>query len=356
MNSASLTTGSEFKRSSEASIWPGLLLCVGVTAVAAALQHVEEALFGAAWLESLVIAILLGTAIRSCWAPGERWSVGIRFSSKTLLEIAVVTLGVNVSTHMISEAGAGLLIGIVAVVFLSLCISYGFGRALGLPRKMAVLIACGNSICGNSAIAAVAPVIEADSDDVAGAIAFTAVLGIAVVVGLPLLAVALKMSPTGYGVLSGLTVYAVSQVLAATAPISSVSAQVGTLVKLIRVLTLGPVVLVLSLIYWRARKQQTPQAFAGAPGLGVLVPWFIVGFIAMICARSAGLIPQAAIAPAGVISNWLTVVSMAGLGLGVDVRQLARAGVRVAVVVTLSLVALGGISWVLIQMLALDPA
>jgi len=356
MTSALLTTGSESRRYGRASIWPGVLLCMGVTAVAAALQQAEEAVFGAAWLESLVIAILLGTAIRSCWAPGERWSAGIRFSSKTLLEIAVVTLGVNVSAHMISEAGAGLLIGIVAVVFLSLWISYGFGRALGLPRKMAVLIACGNSICGNSAIAAVAPVIDADSDDVAGAIAFTAVLGIAVVVGLPLLAAALHMSPRGYGVLSGLTVYAVSQVLAATAPISSVSAQVGTLVKLIRVLLLGPVVLVLSLIYGRARKQQASESCVRAPGLGDLVPWFIVGFIAMLCARSAGLVPQAAIAPAGAVSNWLTAVSMAGLGLGVDVRQLARAGVRVAIAVTLSLLALGVISWLLIQMMALDPS
>lgn len=357
MNSASLITASNSRSPSKASIWPGLLLCVGVTAAAAALQHAEEAIFGAAWLESLVIAILLGTVIRSCWTPGERWNAGIRFSSKTLLEIAVVMLGVNISAQMISKAGEGLLIGIVTVVFLSLCISYGFGRALGLPRKMAVLIACGNSICGNSAIAAVAPVIEADSDDVAGAIAFTAVLGIAVVLGLPLLAVALHMSPTGYGVLSGLTVYAVSQVLAATAPISSVSAQVGTLVKLIRVLMLGPVVLVLSLLYGRARKQATsaPSAHsARTVRLGELVPWFIVGFIVMICARSAGLIPQAAIAPVGVVSNWLTVVSMAALGLGVDVRQLARAGLRVAVVVTLSLVALGVISWLLVQMLGLD--
>jgi uncharacterized membrane protein YadS len=92
---------------------------------------------------------------------------------------------------------------------------------------MATLIACGNSICGNSAIAAVAPVIGADGEDVAASIAFTAVLGVVVVLILPLLALAWHMSPRAFGVFAGLTVYAVPQVLAATAPISSVSAQMG---------------------------------------------------------------------------------------------------------------------------------
>ena len=89
-------------------------------------------------------------------------------------------------------------------------------RLLGLPLRMSILVACGNSICGNSAIAAVAPIIDADGDDVASSIAFTAVLGVVVVLGLPLLVPLLKMSLTQYGVLAGLTVYAVPQVLAAT--------------------------------------------------------------------------------------------------------------------------------------------
>ena len=108
---------------------------------------------------------------------------------------------------------------------------------------MAVLIACGNSICGNSAIAAVAPVIGADSDDVASSISFTAVLGVVVVLVLPLLVPILQLSLTQYGVLAGLTVYAVPQVLAATLPIGALSNQVGTVIKVARVLMLGPVLL-----------------------------------------------------------------------------------------------------------------
>src|SRR6202008_1901383 len=121
-------------------------------------------------------------------------------------------------------------------------------RALGLPQRISILIACGNSICGNSAIAAVAPVIGAAADEIAASIAFTAVRGVIVVLLLPLLAPVLLLSLTQYGVLAGLTVYAVPQVLAATLPIGALANQVGTVIKLVRVLMLGPVVLGLSLL------------------------------------------------------------------------------------------------------------
>ena len=99
------------------------------------------------------------------------------------------------------------------LVVLGLSLSYGIGRAMGLPHKLAVLVACGNAICGNSAIAAVAPVIHAEKEHVASAIAFTAILGVAVVIGLPFLITPLGLSHYQYGVLAGLTVYAVPQVL-----------------------------------------------------------------------------------------------------------------------------------------------
>jgi uncharacterized membrane protein YadS len=100
-----------------------------------------------------------------------------------------------------------LIAGIACIVAVAIAASYAIGRAIGLPRRMSILIACGNSICGNSAIAAVAPVIGADSDDVASSISFTAVLGVAVVLGLPFLVPVLQLCLTQYGVLAGLTVY-----------------------------------------------------------------------------------------------------------------------------------------------------
>src|SRR3954468_3595664 len=326
---------------------PGLMLCIFITAVAMVLQHWEEAAFGHPYVEALVIAILFGIAIRSVWQPGDIWHAGISFSAKTLLEIAVVLLGASISLAAVVASGPALLSGIVATVTAALAASYATSRALGLPRRVSILIACGNSICGNSAIAAVAPVIGADSDDIASSIAFTAILGVIVVLALPLLIPLLAMSETQYGVLAGLTVYAVPQVLAATVPISAVSAQLGTLVKLVRVLMLGPVVVLLSL--FRARLKVAGPA--RRPGLMYLVPWFILGFLALATLRSLGLIPASLLAPLAISAKILPVISMAALGLGVDVRVVGRVGGRVTLAVVISLVVLIAISIALIRLL-----
>jgi uncharacterized integral membrane protein (TIGR00698 family) len=334
-------------------IGPGVALCIAVTLAAQALETVEARLFGRAWLEALVLAILVGTAVRTAWNPGKRFARGIGFSAKTLLEVAVVLLGASISAGTILAAGPGLLVGIAAVVAVAILVSFGIGRLLGLPVRMALLVACGNSICGNSAIAAVAPVIGADGKDIAASIAFTAVLGVAVVLGLPLLVPLLQLSGMQYGVLAGLTVYAVPQVLAATAPAGALAVQFGTLVKLVRVLMLGPVVLVLSLLAPRIKGRNPYAPAPTRPKLSRLVPWFIVGFLALVAMRSAGLFPQATLPPLATIANVLTVVAMAALGLGTDLKVVARAGMRVTAAVTLSLVFLGGVSFALIRLLGI---
>jgi uncharacterized integral membrane protein (TIGR00698 family) len=343
-------------------VLPGLMLCIGVTLIAMTLERAETPIFGRAWLEALVLAILVGTAIRTARPPKERWSAGISFSAKTLLEIAVVLLGASISVQTITSAGPGLLVGIAGVVVLAIAASYGLGRALRLPHRMAVLVACGNSICGNSAIAAVAPVIGADGEDIAASIAFTAVLGVVVVLMLPLLAPLLSLTGVQFGVLAGLTVYAVPQVLAATAPIGLAAIHMGTLVKLVRVLMLGPVILGLSLLTRKLRDETdetAPHVTAGdrpAPGKLAphkLVPWFIIGFLALAALRSFDVVPHAALAPVATAANLLTIVSMAALGLSTDLKVVARAGVRVSSAVTLSLLVLGGISLGVIRLLGI---
>ena len=340
--------------------FPGILLCLLVTAAASALQVIEVRFAGEAYLEALVLAILLGVAIRTVWTPGPLWHPGIAFSAKILLEIAVVMLGASVSARTVLALGPKLLLGIVLVVAIAILASFGISRLLGLPRRMAILIACGNSICGNSAIAAVAPIIGADGDEIASSIAFTAVLGVIVVLLLPLLVPVLVLSLTQYGVLAGLTVYAVPQVLAATLPIGALSNQVGTVVKLVRVLMLGPVVLCLSLLTSKLRDETDEPAPGvtagdrpkrGAPALHELVPWFIVGFLIVLALRSANVIPAAMLQPLKITAALLTTISMAALGLGVDVRVVAEAGVRVTAAVTLSLIVLGAISLGLIRLL-----
>jgi uncharacterized integral membrane protein (TIGR00698 family) len=342
-------------------IIPGVSLCLMVTAASAVLGTAEARLFGREWLEPLVLAILLGTAIRTLLAPAAGFDAGIRFSAKFLLELAVVLLGFSVSGATILGAGPGLLAGIAGTVVAGILCSYFIGRALGLRPRMAVLVACGNSICGNSAIAAVAPVIGAEGEDVAAAIGFTAVLGVLVVLGLPPLVSALGLSAAQSGIFAGLTVYAVPQVLAATAPVGAAAVQMGTLVKLLRVLMLGPVVLALSVLGSRLREgadAPRPQNTAGAraaPGVRAamqhLVPWFILVFLAACGLRSAGWVPAALLPPIASAATALTTVSMAALGLGVDVRSVAGAGGRVTASVVLSLAVLAGISLALIAAL-----
>jgi uncharacterized integral membrane protein (TIGR00698 family) len=345
-----------------ARILPGFVLCGSIAAAGYALQHVELVASGRAWIEALVLAILIGAAIRTAWTPGQMWRPGIDFSAKLLLEIAVVLLGASVSAATIMSAGWPLLISILGIVCGAIMLSFGIGRFFGLPKRLAILIACGNSICGNSAIAAVAPVIGADGDDVAASIAFTAVLGVIVVLALPLIGAILQMTQVGYGALAGLTVYAVPQVIAAAAPFGAKSVQIGTLVKLIRVLMLGPVCLVLSLMTSRLREQTDepgPNVTAGdrprpgRPALHQVVPWFIIGFLVMVVMRSVNLVPAWALTPIGSAATIFTVISMAALGLGVDVRTVSRAGGPVTITVILSLLALGSVSFGLIRLLGL---
>lgn len=310
---------------------PGVLLCAGLGLAAIGLQGLEARLAGRVWLEALVLAILLGAAVRALWTPGRRWSGGIAFSARTLLELAVALLGAGVSAASLAAVGPAMLGGIALVVALSVAGGYAIARALRLPRRMAVLIAAGNSICGNSAIAAVAPVIGAEPEDVASAIAFTAVLGVGVVLAAPGLAVLLGLSPLAAGAFAGLTVYAVPQVLAAAAPAGAAAVQVGALVKLTRVVALGPVCLALGLL----------SRGGARADLRRLVPWFVIAFLALAGMRAAGLLPPAAIQTAGQASTWLTVAAMAALGLGTDVRALLAAGPRVVAAASLSLLLLG---------------
>jgi len=173
------------------------------------------------------------------------------------------------------------------------------------------------------------------------------VLGVVVVLTLPLLVPVLHLTLTQYGVLAGLTVYAVPQVLAATLPIGALSNQVGTVIKLVRVLMLGPVVLGFSLLVGGLRPARS-RPNRGRPRLLELVPWFIIGFLVALVIRSLGFIPQGVLPAITRAAATLTTVAMAALGMSVDVRVVARTGVRVTLAVTGSLVVLGLMSYGLI--------
>lgn len=242
-------------------------------------------------------------------------------------------LGATVTGTALLQLGGWLPVLVAAFVILAILVSFGLGTGLGLPPRVALLIACGNAICGNSAIVALAPLVNADSDEVASAVAYTAVLGVSVVVGLPFLAAAMGLSGPQAGLLSGLTVYAVPHVLAAAAPMGPSAVQTGTIVKLMRVVMIGPASL--ALVAFRR--------FQGGPGrktgsIRGLAPWYILVFLGLAAMRSAGLLPAVWAEAGHHVSEILAVVAMAALGLSSDLKTIARAGPRAGLAVIFSLV------------------
>ena len=269
---------------------------------------------------------------------GALWNPGIHFAAKFVLEFAIVLLGASVSAGTIMALGPILILGIACIVAAAICFSYLICRAFRLPQRMAVLIACGNSICGNSAIAAVAPVIGAHGDEVASSISFTAVLGVVVVLGLPLLVPILRSVADAIrraGRFDGLCRAAgAGRDPADRCPEQpgrhrhQARARTDARAGRTRAVALGgPASL--------RPKAGHPQAGSRA-AFNEVVPWFILGFLIVLLLRSLGLIPEALAAGDYPHGRRSTTIAMAALGLGVDVRVVARSGVRVTLAVTAS--------------------
>jgi len=307
---------------------PGLLLAVVIAVCAAGLGRLEADLLGRAWLEPLVLAILLGMLIGNVVRLPPAVEPGIRFSAKTLLDIAVALLGATLSWAAVAALGAKLFLVIALVVTVGLLLAFLIGRALGLGARLAMLIAAGNAICGNSAIAAVAPIIGARREEVAAAIALTALIGVVTVLALPFAVFALGQELPDYAVLTGLTVYAVPQVIAAAAPFGTAVIALATLVKLARVVMLGPLTLGLALVAHRFAQADENQPLRRSPML--FLPWFIIAFALLAAARSAGMIGDDVAAWLGLLSKLLATVAMAAVGLEVRLATLREVGPRVA--------------------------
>lgn len=316
-----------------------------VSLLALAVGRAEEVVLGRAIIEPLVVAILIGMMVRTVRGERAGEEPGVRFVAKPVLEVAVCILGATMDVPRLFASGPMLALGIVALVTTALAVGYSIGRLAGLPSKLAILVACGNAICGNSAIAAVAPVIHAERKDVVASIALTAVLGVMVVLGLPLLMIPLHFSHYQYGVLAGLTVYAVPQVLAAAFAVSTLSGQVATAVKLARVLMLGPVVMFFALQH---RGEGT-----GPRRLSAIVPPFVVGFVVLAVLRSMHLVPDNVANGAKLVAGWLTIGAMAALGLSVDLYSVKQVGARVTMAVAGSLASLIVLAILLIRLLGL---
>lgn len=334
----------------------GILYAVAVAALAYIIQLAEEAVLGKgrALIEGLVIAILLGMVVRAVRGLDKRFVPGVGFTAKQVLEFAVLLLGARIYAPDMVKAGPILLVMIVVLVSVVLFVSTRIGLAFGLNPKLATLVAVGNSICGNSAIAAVAPVIGASKEDIASSVSLTAVLGVLIVLTLPVFYYFLGFSQYQYGVLAGMGVYAVPQVVAAGYSVSVLSGDTATLVKLVRVLMLGPVVAYFTAVAARQQRANGQSGAAMSLSFSKFVPWFITGFIIMAVLRSVGIIDASMANGIRDVSGYLTLAAMAALGLQVDFAVVRKVGRSVALAVLASLFVLISLSALAIKLLGIN--
>jgi uncharacterized integral membrane protein (TIGR00698 family) len=322
---------------------PGLAIAGAIAVAAYLIEAGEVALIEHKLLDSLVIAMVMGVVLANTMGVSEAVRPGATFASKTVLEFAVVLLGASINIDQVMEGGARLILAVTLGVGFGMAISFAIGRSLGLHTRLSYLVAVGNSICGNSAIAAVAPVINAERREIASAIGLTAVAGVLVVLLAPLILPEAGLNHYQYGVIVGMAVYAVPQVVAAAFAVSSQSAEVATLVKLMRVMFLGPVVIGTGIVM-NLRKQGHTSIRSSQ-----LLPWFVMGFFLLVALRSSGAIPGGAIDPLRQSGKALTVWAMAGLGLGVEFTALRGVGPRgITSILSMLILVLASIGLVLV--------
>lgn len=306
---------------------PGLALVAALTAAA----YLLSTLPGLRVLGALGLALLLGLAVRGLVHLPASVQPGAGYAARTLLRLGVVLLGVRLNFVLFAQAGPQVLLLDLAVIGTGLLSMTWLARRWGLPRGLGLAVAVGSSICGASAIAAAAPIIRADEDEVSVSVAVCSLLGTVGVVGYSLLALPLGLDAQRYGLMTGSSLHEIAQVLAAGAAQGGHALDFAMLTKLTRVALLAPVLLLLGAVLRRrdagAPSEQTAQAeqteqTARPP----LLPAFLVGFLLVGVVSSAGLLPSTLTNGMQTASLLLTAASMAGIGLGVNFAVLRRLG------------------------------
>lgn len=292
-------------------------------------------------LGTLSLAILLGMLVGNTVAQPymARLAAGLGVARKNFLQLGVALYGTRLLLQDVLHVGwLGVLldVGVLASTFV-LAVWLGT-RWLGLERNTAVLIGSGNAICGAAAILATEPVVKGRSDQVSVAVACVVLFGTLStfvypwLFGLSMQHGWLAQGASGFGIYVGATVHEVAQVVAAAASMGDQAAKAAVITKMVRVMLLGPFLLLLS--WWQARV----WAAAGAAAAGASdaadaparpgVPWFVWAFAVCVALRSAIDWPASAVQTVIAWDNALLAIAMAALGLGTQLRAVVRAGTK----------------------------
>jgi uncharacterized integral membrane protein (TIGR00698 family) len=322
---------------------PGLLLASAVAVSAYAIRQLPVM----ATFSPLILAIVIGIAFHNFVGTPSSAKLGVAFSMRRLLRIAIILLGLQLTITQVIEVG-GRGIGIIAATLVAtFAFTVWMGGLLGVDRKLAQLIAAGTSICGASAVIATNTVTNASDEDVAYAVACVTVFGSVAMFTYPLLPGLLHLDSHAFGLWSGASIHEIAQVVAAAFQDGQKSGEFGTIAKLSRVMLLAPVVITLGLMARGGNKSDPASSVTSArPPM----PWFVLGFVALVGINSLIAIPAEAKMWIVAVTTFLLSVALAAMGLETDIRKLLAKGIRPALLGALAFVFIASFSLLLIKL------
>ncbi|MDN4173480.1 putative sulfate exporter family transporter [Nocardioides sp. SOB77] len=293
---------------------PGLALA-GAAGGAALAAHAAVPALGAT-----LVAVLLGLAAAASGRLPAAVRPGLATAARGVLRTGVALLGLQLVLAEVVALGWPVLLVVVGVVALGIAGTLLAARLLGVPPEQGLLVACGFSICGAAAVAALDGVRRGRAEDVARVVALVVVCGSVAMVGVPLLGALLGLSPVSTGAWAGASVHEVGQVVVAGSILGGAALQVAVAVKLGRVLLLAPVLAVVAV---RARREHTPDSPVRRPPL---VPGFVLVFVALVVLRAVVPLPDVALGAAAQVQSAALATAMFALGCSLDPVALRRTG------------------------------
>ena len=297
--------------------------------IIAAISKLIESILPIHLIGASVIALFIGMIINHFWKPNDTFSAGLKFTSKKILKFAIILLGASLNIKIVLEVGKMSLCVMAFTLLTCFGVGYFVGRALKINWKLSNLISAGTGICGGSAIAAIAPVIDADDSDIAYAMSATFLFDMAMIVLFPIIGQAMGLSDMAYGLWAGTAVNDTSSVVAAGYAFSEAAGDFATMVKLTRTLSIIPTVIAFALINARIKRKEAGAGGAAVKaklGLTKIIPWFILGFLALAVINSFGVIPQAVSSGMKDVSKFLMVSALAAIGLNTSFKDMKKSG------------------------------
>lgn len=282
-------------------------------------------------LEALTIAIIIGILYNNLVGTQEIFKAGVKFSLKKLLKVGIILLGFKLNIYAILELGPQILTMVIIYVTLALILSIVLGKVLKADKKLATLIGVGSCICGASAVVALTPCINAEEDDSVIAVSIVSFLGaIGVIIYSGVAASGLNLTDIQYGAWSGLTLHGVAHALAAAFAMGDTAGEIGTFVKMTRVLMLVPVSLALGYLFNKENTSNNKAKF----------PMYVLYFILAGIINSLGILPETFTKMLTKASSLSILMAMTAMGLSVDFKSIINKGIKALLIGTILFIAL----------------